>query len=131
MIRLLFTSGRGPAECRMAIAKSLDALARDAVRQGCDCQIAAGENADGFGPASAIAILSCEGSQTVELELADTWIGGLVWVAKSPLRPHHKRKNWFVAVTMLPDCNYPPLFRNVKSFNYFNRLMAVFHKNPT
>ena len=34
MIRLLLTSGRGPAECRIALARTLEALARDAETAG-------------------------------------------------------------------------------------------------
>ena len=34
--------------------------------------------------------------------LARPWIGVIQWVAQSPLRPHHKRKNWFIGVFELP-----------------------------
>jgi peptide chain release factor len=34
--------------------------------------------------------------------LARPWIGSIQWVAQSPLRPHHKRKNWFIGVFELP-----------------------------
>jgi peptide chain release factor len=30
------------------------------------------------------------------------WIGAIQWVAQCPLRPHHKRKNWFIGVFELP-----------------------------
>ena len=33
---------------------------------------------------------------------ARPWIGAIQWVAQSPLRPHHKRKNWFIGVFELP-----------------------------
>jgi peptide chain release factor len=32
---------------------------------------------------------------------AATWIGSVLWVAQSPLRLHHKRKNWFIGVFKL------------------------------
>jgi peptide chain release factor len=97
MIRLLLTSGRGPAECRIALAKSLEALARGAEAAGIDLDVATGPNPDGHGPASAIALLDGHGDEA----LAATWIGSILWVARSPLRPHHKRKNWFVSVFKL------------------------------
>ena len=28
----------------------------------------------------------------------DEWLGTIQWVFASPFRPHHPRKNWFVAV---------------------------------
>ena len=33
-------------------------------------------------------------------QLIDHWIGTICWVCKSPFRPLHKRKNWFVDVKM-------------------------------
>ena len=29
--------------------------------------------------------------------------GSVQWVCKSPFRPHHKRKNWFVDVSVIPE----------------------------
>jgi peptide chain release factor len=97
MIRLLLTSGRGPAECRIALAGTLEALARDAETAGIEIDVATGPHPDGHGPASAIALLAGPGVEA----FAATWIGSILWVARSPLRPHHKRKNWFVGVFRL------------------------------
>jgi peptide chain release factor len=57
MIRLLLTSGRGPAECRIALARTLEALAREAQAAGIEIDVATGPNRDGHGPASAIVLL--------------------------------------------------------------------------
>ena len=46
MIRLLLTSGRGPAECRIALAKVLDLLTRQAHALGLDVDAAAGPDPD-------------------------------------------------------------------------------------
>jgi peptide chain release factor len=97
MIRLLLTSGRGPAECRIALARTLEALARSAEAAGVEVDVAAGPNPDGHGPASAIALLDGPGVEA----FAATWIGSILWIARSPLRPQHKRKNWFVGVFKL------------------------------
>jgi len=98
MIRLLFTSGRGPAECRMAVANALRRLAVEADAVGCNCTIAE-EQHDGHGPASAIVILDGDAAS----DLAKRWTSGsVVWVTKSPLRPRHARKNWFIGVFELP-----------------------------
>ena len=29
--------------------------------------------------------------------------GNVQWICKSPFRPHHKRKNWFVDVSVIPE----------------------------
>src|SRR5262245_6502706 len=97
MIRLLVTSGRGPAECRIALAKTLEVLAREAEAARLDLDVATGPDPDGHGPASAIALVQGPGAEA----FAKGWVGSILWVAKSPLRPHHKRKNWFVGVRTL------------------------------
>jgi peptide chain release factor len=48
-------------------------------------------------PPSAIAIIEGAGAEA----FVTTWIGSILWVARSPLRPHHKRKNWFIGVFKL------------------------------
>jgi peptide chain release factor len=104
MIRLLLTSGRGPAECRIALLRTLEALARDAETAGIELDVATAPNGDGHGPGSAIALLD---GPAVEA-FAATWIGSILWVARSPLRPHHKRKNWFVGVFKLEPRSIVP-----------------------
>src|SRR5262249_47676337 len=97
MIRLLLTSGRCPGESRIALARTLGVLAGEAEATGLDFDVATGSNPDGHGPASAIALLEGRGVEA----FAATWIGSILWVARSPLRPHHKRKNWFIGVFKL------------------------------
>ncbi len=105
MIRLLVTAGRGPAECRIAVANTLAAMAREAETSGLDLDVAAGPDPDGHGPASAIAIVCGDGAAL----FAERWSGSIQWTAESPLRPRHKRKNWFVGVMALPEAPPPPL----------------------
>jgi peptide chain release factor len=100
MIRLLFTSGRGPAECRMAVAHALRRVAAEAEAANCDCAVAEEDHADGHGPASAVVVLDGEAAA----DLARRWIAGSVlWVNRSPLRPGHARKNWFIGVVLLAE----------------------------
>jgi len=98
MIRLLLTSGRGPAECRIAVEKTVAALTAEAAVLGLDTDCLNGPNPDGHGPASAIIVIHGEAAAS----FARPWIGSIQWVAQSPLRPHHKRKNWFIGVVELP-----------------------------
>lgn len=102
MIRLLFTSGRGPAECRIAVRRALTTLADEAeiVGVGCDVTTAA---ADAQGPASAIAVLTCDGDPERARVLGRSWLGSILWIAESPVRRHHRRKNWFIGVVELPE----------------------------
>lgn len=97
-VRLLATSGRGPAECRIALAKALDVLAHEAGKASLDCDIAPGDTPDRHGAASAIVLLEGDGADV----FARRWLGSILWVATSPVRPHHKRKNWFIGIFALP-----------------------------
>lgn len=51
-------------------------------------------------PASAVVVLDGEAAA----DLARRWTAGsILWINRSPLRPGHARKNWFVGVVMLPE----------------------------
>jgi peptide chain release factor len=97
MKRLLLTSGRGPAECRIALAHALKAMAREAEAAGLGFDVAEGPDPDGSGPASAIAAIQGDGAEA----FARSWAGSVLWTAQSPVRPHHKRKNWYIGVVEL------------------------------
>src|SRR5262249_58317180 len=94
MIRLLLTSGRGPGECRIALVNTLGEMAREAEAAGLELDVAAGPDPDGHGPASAIVLVQGPGAEA----FAATWVGSILWVARSPIRSQHKRKNWFVGI---------------------------------
>jgi peptide chain release factor len=97
MMRLLVTSGRGPAECRIALRQVLAVMRREAEAAHLACDVAEGQNVDGLGPVSAVVIVDGAGSEA----FARHWIGSIQWIAVSPVRPHHKRKNWFIGVSVL------------------------------
>lgn len=98
MIRLLFTSGRGPAECRIAVRHAVAALAAEAALLGLEADCVEGPSPDRYGPGSAIVVIHGDAATA----FARPWIGAIQWVAQSPVRPHHKRKNWFIGVFKLP-----------------------------
>jgi peptide chain release factor len=98
MIKLLLTCGRGPAECRIAVRGVLRALLAAAEAAGLDADAVEGHDPDGHGPYSALVMLHGAGAAP----FARAWTGTLQWIAQSPVRPHHKRKNWFVGAVELP-----------------------------
>jgi peptide chain release factor len=98
MTRLLLTSGRGPAECRIALGKLLTVIAKEAAEAGLDLDVAHGPLPDAYGPGSAVVAIQGEGASA----FARAWTGTVQWTSPSPIRPHHKRKNWFVCVYRLP-----------------------------
>lgn len=107
-LRLLVTSGRGPAECRIALSRVVRLLRGEAEARGLDLsQIDGPPHPQGHGPASVV--LDLDGPEAVQLAAA--WAGTIQWIAQSPVRPHHKRKNWFVSVSELPSLLSTPSIR--------------------
>lgn len=98
MMRLLVTSGRGPAECRIALVKVLEVMRIDAAAAGLSLDVVEGAAPDGHGPSSAMVIV--EGGDAAGA-FARLWTGSVAWVCQSPVRPHHRRKNWFIGVSEL------------------------------
>ncbi len=92
---LQITAGQGPAECQWAVARLVELIQGEAVRQGLNCRLLEtipGEKNDTMKSA----LLAIEGP--AEANFAAGWQGTIQWVGKSPYRPNHKRKNWFVGV---------------------------------
>ena len=99
-MRLLITSGRGPAECRVAVGVVLREMAREAQQTGLSLDRVDGPiQARDADPGSIVAILEGDHVDT----FAHSWIGTIQYVWQSTIRPHHQRKNWFVSVSALSD----------------------------
>lgn len=101
-IWLQITSGRGPAECQLAVAKLAAVVEKDARASGLACELL--DTVDGSERGALLsALLSIEGEAAATF--AASYAGSVLWVCPSPVRPTHKRKNWFVGVDVLnpPD----------------------------
>ena len=90
MILLCISAGRGPAECREAMAAIAAILQREALEAG----LSVGCEENRKGASSLLISVEGEGAET----FARSWEGTVQWIAKSRLRPGYRRKNWFVAV---------------------------------
>ncbi|MDL2304925.1 peptide chain release factor H [Bacteroides sp. OttesenSCG-928-D19] len=92
---LQITSGRGPAECCRAVALILEKILRQTKELKVEAEVLECEqgviNRTLF---SAIVLL--EGNKCEEI--AEEWEGTIQWIAQSPYRIYHKRKNWFVGI---------------------------------
>ena len=93
MTRLLISAGNGPAECRLAVLQILRRLAPETTPDWLQSA------PDKYGPASAIVTLPPAQSAR--------WCGTILWRCRSPIRPHHKRKNWFIGVFRLDALPLP------------------------
>lgn len=79
------SSGNGPVECELGVAKFLNYL----VAKHPDLEII--QTAPGYHPEG---LKSAYISTENDLE---EFRGTVKWICKSPYRPNHKRKNWFIS----------------------------------
>lgn len=92
---LQITSGCGPVECCRVVALVLEKILREAQKRKLRVEILEKET----GPVNRTllsAVVALEGASCDVL--ADEWEGTVLWIARSPYRIHHRRKNWFVGV---------------------------------
>ncbi len=95
MLLLQLSAAQGPAECQLAVAKSLRRLLDEAA--DCDVEVSVAEQEPGERDGTFRSVLlSLEGTRADEL--AQSWAGTVQWVCASPYRPNHGRKNWFIGV---------------------------------
>lgn len=83
------SSGQGPVECELAVGKLYDALKREYP----DIELVA-SHASRFSDGYTSVIFS------TAFDLSGLE-GSVQWICRSPYRPMHKRKNWFVDISIL------------------------------
>lgn len=89
------TSGRGPAECCLAVALALKEMLKEIKLLGLKYEIM--ERVSGIENGTLVSTcLKIEGKQANEF--TSSWQGSLLWIAQSPYRKYHKRKNWFIGI---------------------------------
>jgi peptide chain release factor len=94
---LQLTAGQGPVECAWAVIKVLEKLRAEAESAGVEArtiELAPGPEA---GTAHSVAL---SGGEALE-SFANARRGTVLWIARSPFRPEHKRRNWFVGIEIL------------------------------
>jgi peptide chain release factor len=87
-MELQLSSGQGPVECELAVGKLLRALTVEfpGIRVA---ETSPGKLAD------------CYRSVRIDSEVDLSFLeGSIKWICESPYRPKHKRKNWFVDVSV-------------------------------
>jgi peptide chain release factor len=89
------TSGKGPAECCRVVAKVQEALIKEARLQGFEIAVLDSRPGELNGTLQSSTLL-LEGDQPDAF--LSSWRGTVQWIAQSPYRRFHKRKNWFVGV---------------------------------
>ena len=90
-MRMQISAGQGPLECEFAVGLLAEELKKEYPKSAVLSAAKSKEN----GCYSSV-ILDCGDD-------ADGFEGTVAWICKSPFRPHHKRKNWYVHVSILPE----------------------------
>ncbi|EHQ28698.1 peptide chain release factor H [Mucilaginibacter paludis DSM 18603] len=89
------TSGKGPAECCRVVACVQRLMLKQAKQFGVDIQVLENREADLSGTFLSATMMA----QGMQLEVfRREWEGTIRWIAQSPYRRYHQRKNWFVGV---------------------------------
>mgnify|MGYP000160849514 CR=1 FL=1 len=91
------SAGRGPAECQRVVTRLLPILTAEAQAAGVACALIDAVDGDGANTLRS-AMLSLDGDDSALDALCARWVGSVLWVGRSPFRPEHRRRNWFVQV---------------------------------
>jgi peptide chain release factor len=89
------TSGRGPVECSRVVAKVQELVMKQAKDQSINISVLESTKGDLKGTMLSTTLLA-EGKN---VDILREFEGTIQWISKSPYRPMHKRKNWFVGVS--------------------------------
>ena len=91
------TSGKGPEECERVVAKVLEKILRHARSLELEATVIESVKGNFTGTLlSAIVMIKGKNADSFCKE----WEGTIQWVAQSPYRKFHKRKNWFAGVSV-------------------------------
>lgn len=88
---LQISSGQGPAECELGVSKLFDTLKMEFP----DIELLAKHTTKTQNCCSSILFSTEDNLSFLE--------GTVLWICQSPFRPHHKRKNWFIDISVIPE----------------------------
>jgi peptide chain release factor len=89
------TAGKGPAECCRVVACVQSLMMKQAKQQGIQIEVLENK-ADELNGTLLSATMMATG-HNLDVFVSE-WTGTIQWIAQSPYRKYHKRKNWFVGV---------------------------------
>lgn len=85
------SAGQGPSECQLAVAKLFEALKKEYE----NLEILSETKGDEKGCFDSIRFRTEHDLSGLE--------GTVLWICQSPFRRNHKRKNWYVDVSVIPE----------------------------
>jgi len=101
------TAGKGPSECCRVVALVQQMMLKQAKQQHIVTEIL--DNKKGEIEGTLLSGTLTAAADDLEPFIAE-WSGTIQWIAQSPYRKNHKRKNWFVGISIfdikeLPEWN--------------------------
>lgn len=97
------SAGRGPAECAWVVAQLLKHILSDFKTAGLVCKtISRSKGSEPGTLNSCLVQISGEGVR----KKTEEWEGTVQWIGKSPYRKFHKRKNWFVGISLFIESEH-------------------------
>jgi peptide chain release factor len=92
---IYISSGRGPAECQLAVKNVLKTFLSDLRKFEIDAEVVQKTHGNHSNTlVSVVILLKGKGIDQIVKE----WEGPVLWISQSPYRKYHKRKNWFVEI---------------------------------
>lgn len=95
MILLQFSSAQGPEECCIAVENAFACFVKEAALLKVNTELL--ESCPSKQGLKSV-LIALDGIHAEKM--AERWSGTIQWKCQSPLRPRHKRKNWFISVMM-------------------------------
>jgi peptide chain release factor len=91
------TSGKGPGECERVVAKVVSKIKKQAEQKLLSWEVVELVNGK-FDNSFLSALIRIRGNGVADF--CKEWKGTIQWIAQSPFRKFHKRKNWFVGINV-------------------------------
>jgi peptide chain release factor len=91
------TSGKGPEECERVVALVLNKMKEQAQKEHIRFEII--DFVEGKQVKTYLSVLLKINGDSIN-EFCSSWDGTIQWIGQSPFRKFHKRKNWFVGVSV-------------------------------
>ncbi|SDE52359.1 peptide chain release factor [Mucilaginibacter pineti] len=89
------TAGKGPAECCRVVYKIQEIMLKQAAAFGLELSIIENKKGTVSGTLLSATLLAQGVNPNIFI---NEWSGTIQWIAQSPYRKFHKRKNWFAGV---------------------------------
>jgi len=94
-IMIQITAGRGPIECCRVVARVQELMIKQARKQGIAIEVTENIQGDLEGTLLSATLLAAGPQLGAFIK---EWRGTIQWIAQSPYRKFHKRKNWYAGV---------------------------------